>query len=221
MFTVCRAAQRAGLVVLGQTVPWPSLRREPDQGLLDPSAKAYTGAHRLQPNALGVGCRGRQRHDGADGAVLRPCPGGAVIHCGAGDGGRDAASAWSEGIRRSNQVDRGHSRRGESADVAGEELSAAAPDGRFVRNHLPSMEPPNRTLSPPDESRLAAGLAADSMLLSISGVTGFHDSGFTEIGLETVDPLPSPWMGPKTAHRHTETGPRSILSCSRNALVCD
>ena len=50
---------------------------------------------------------------------------------------------------------------------------------------LPSMEPPNRAHTPSDERRLAAGIDADSMLLLAAGVTGLHESDFTEIGSAT------------------------------------
>ena len=50
---------------------------------------------------------------------------------------------------------------------------------------LPSMKPPNRAHSPSDEKMLVAGIDAYLMLLLISGVTGLHEGGVTEIGSAT------------------------------------
>jgi hypothetical protein len=38
-----------------------------------------TRAHRFQPNPLGLGCRWREGHSGADGAARRSCPSGAAL----------------------------------------------------------------------------------------------------------------------------------------------
>ena len=47
------------------------------------------------------------------------------------------------------------------------------------------MKPPNRAYSPSDEKMLVAGIDAYLMLLLISGVTGLHEGGLTEIGSAT------------------------------------
>lgn len=60
---------------------------------------------------------------------------------------------------------------------------------------LPSMKPPNRAHSPLDERRLPAEIDAHSKLLLISGVTGLHEGGVTEIGSATGRSTPDGMNG--------------------------